>query len=336
MTLDRRNLGKSGIEITRTGFGAWAVGGEVGAFTWGPQDDSDSIAAITHAVSRGVSWIDTAAVYGAGHSEEVVGRALRAIPASDRPRVFTKGGVVWDPANPMISGGRRSSPESLRREIEASLRRLKVDAVDLYQVHWPDEAGVPVEDTWGEMTRFLEEGKTRAIGVSNYGVELLERCERIHHVDSLQPPFSMIVRDSGADVIPWCHAHGTGVIVYSPMGSGILTGQFSRARVEAMTARDWRRGNPRFQEPNLTANIALRDALQPIAKRRSTTVEAVAVAWTLSWPGVTGAIVGARSSAQVDGWLPAANLHLGPEDLDEISAAIEATGAGSGPVRPKE
>jgi aryl-alcohol dehydrogenase-like predicted oxidoreductase len=336
MTPQRRSLGKSSLEISTTGFGSWAAGGEGGSFSWGPQADSDSIVAITHAVSGGVNWIDTAAIYGAGHSEEVVGQALRAIPASERPYVFTKGGVVWDPADPKAPSARRSSPESLRREIEESLKRLGVEAIDLYQVHWPDDAGVPIEDTWGQMSRFLDEGKTRAIGVSNYDVDMLDRCEKIRHVDSLQPPFSMLARGSAADVIPWCAAHGTGVIAYSPMASGILTDGFSRGRVEALASNDWRRRNPQFAEPRLTANLALCDALQPIARRHSTTIAAVAVAWVVAWPGVTAAIVGARGPAQVDGWLPGSSLRLTPEDLAEIEAAIESTGAGEGPVRPEK
>jgi aryl-alcohol dehydrogenase-like predicted oxidoreductase len=331
MTPPRRSLGQSSLEISTTGFGSWAAGGDGGAFGWGPQADSDSIAAITHAIASGVNWIDTAAAYGGGHSEVVVGRALRAIPASERPYVFTKGGVVIDPK---AGVARRSSPASLRREIEASLGRLAIEAIDLYQVHWPDEDGVPIEDTWGEMVRFLEEGKTRAIGVSNYTVEMLDRCEKIRHVDSLQPPFSMVHRGAAAEVVPWCAEHGTGVIAYSPMASGILTDTFSRERAKAMASNDWRRQNPRFAEPNLTANLALRDALRPIAERHSTTVAAVAVAWVVAWPGMTAAIVGARGPAQVDGWLPGSSLRLAPEDLAGIEAAIESTGAGEGPVRP--
>jgi aryl-alcohol dehydrogenase-like predicted oxidoreductase len=334
MTLDRRSLGNSGLLVTRTGFGSWAVGGGDAAFGWGSQDDDDSIKAITHAVSRGINWIDTAGVYGIGHSEEVVGRALRGVPASDRPYVFTKGGMAWDQSRPMLPAVRVGTPDSLRRDIEASLRRLRVETIDLFQIHWPDESGVPVEDSWGEMGRFVDEGKARLVGVSNFGVDLLERCEKLRHVDSLQPPFSLLTRNSGAEVILWCAAHGTGVIVYSPMGSGILTEKFTRERAEAMPENDWRARAARFREPELSANLAVRDALRPIAARHSTTVEAVAVAWTLAWPGVTGAIVGARRPAQVDGWLPAANLRLAPEDLAEIEAAVESSGAGDGPVRP--
>jgi aryl-alcohol dehydrogenase-like predicted oxidoreductase len=281
-----------------------------------------------------VSWIDTAAIYGLGHSEQVVGRALAKLPASRRPLVFTKGGLVWDPDRPTAPARRIGEPASLRRDCEASLRRLGVDQIDLFQIHWPDESGVPTEDTWGEMARLAEEGKVRAIGLCNHGIELLERCERVRHVDSLQPPLSLIARGSTAELIPWARAHNTGVIVYSPMGSGLLTDSFNRERVAAMAADDWRAKSTYFIEPALSAGLALRDALRPIATRHGTTVAAVAVAWTLAWPGVSGAIVGARAPEQVDGWLPAGTLQLSAADLDEIAAAIEATGAGAGPTRP--
>ena len=334
MTLDKRPLGTSGLKITTVGFGAWAVGGAGWAFSWGPQDDDESIRAIRHAVGGGVGWIDTAAIYGLGHSEEVVARALADIPPADRPLVFTKCGLKFDPADRYKPAQRNSQPAFLRAEIERSLRRLKVERIDLYQIHRPGEAGAPVEDSWGEMSRFVEEGKVRAIGVSNFGVDLLERCERVRHVDTLQPPFSLINRASGSGLIPWAAAHGIGVIVYSPMASGILTDSFSRERVEAMSEEDWRRHSEGHTEPQLTRNLALRDALRPIAARYGTTVSAVAVAWTLAWPGVSGAIVGARSARQVDGWLPAGTLTLSPEDLDEIAAAVERLGVGSEPVRP--
>lgn len=275
-----------------------------------------------------MNWIDTAAIYGLGHSEEVVGRALAGMPAGDRPLVFTKCGLKWDHANPMTPAVRNSEPASLRLDVENSLRRLAVDRIDLFQIHWPDEVGTPVEDSWGEMARFVDEGKVRAIGVSNFDVALLERCEAVRHVDSLQPPFSLIRRGSGADLIPWAAAHGTGVIVYSPMASGILTDSFSRERAAAMADDDWRRRSASHTEPDLTRNLALRDALRPVAARHGTTVSAVAVAWTLTWPGVSGAIVGARTPAQVDGWLPAGSLVLTPLDLAEIASAVERLGVG--------
>jgi len=332
--LPRRSLGSSGLAITTVGFGAWAIGGGGWSYGWGPQDDSSSIAAMRHAIELGVNWIDTAAVYGVGHSEEVVGRLLRSLPPSKRPLVFTKCGLIADRLNPMAEPQRVLKPASIRAECEASLRRLGIDRIDLYQFHWPDETGTAVEDSWAEMARLIEEGKVRLGGVSNFDVALLERCEAVRHVDSLQPPFSLIRRDAAGHEIPWCYEHKTGVICYSPMQSGLLTEDFSAERVAAMAKDDWRRRSPEFQYPNLSRNVALRDALRPIARRYSTTVSSVAIAWVLSWPVVTGAIVGARSPEQVDGWISAGSVVLTAADLDEISRAIEATYAGTGPVTP--
>jgi aryl-alcohol dehydrogenase-like predicted oxidoreductase len=332
LTPRKRRLGTTDLEITTVGFGAWAIGGGGWVYGWGPQDDSSSIAAIRHAVSRGVNWIDTAAIYGLGHSEEVVGRALREIPASERPFVFTKGGMIPNRARPYDEPVRDLSPESIRREVEASLRRLGVERIDLYQFHWPDGVGTPIEASWFEMSRLVAEGKIRAAGVSNFDQTLLDRAESVRHVDSLQPPFSLLRRDAAADVIPWAAAHGTGVIVYSPMQSGILTDTFSVRRVAAMAADDWRRGSPQFNEPNLSRNLALRDALRPIAEKRGVSVSAVAIAWTLAWPGVTGAIVGARSPEQLDGWIAGGSLELEAAELAEIAEAIQRTVAGSGPT----
>jgi len=263
----------------------------------------------------------------------VVGRLLRELPKADWPLVFTKCGLVWDEHDPMVEAEFTLEPESIRREIEASLRRLGIERIDLYQFHRPDQTGTPVEDSWETMVRLIEEGKVRAGGVSNFDVGLLERCEAIQHVDSAQPPLSAIRRDAAGAEIPWCAAHGTGVIVYSPMQSGLLTDRFTAARVQSLADDDWRRGSAQFRQPNLGRNLALRDALEPVAKRHGTTTAAVAAAWTLACPGVTGAIVGARSPEQVDGWIGAASLRLTGEDLDEIAQAIERTGAGSGPSR---
>ncbi len=334
MTLPVRSLGTSGIEITTVGFGAWAIGGSGWAYGWGPQDDAVSLAAMRRALERGINWIDTAAVYGLGHSEEVVGRLLRGLPAADRPLVLTKCGQVWNQNDRMAEPERNLRPASIRREAEASLSRLGVERIDLYQFHWPDQLGTPVEDSWGQMVRLVEEGKVRAAGVSNFDVGLLNRCERVRHVDSLQPPFSLIRRQVAQAEIPWAAEHGTGVIVYSPMQSGLLTDRSSRERVAALPPDDWRRLSPSFREPDLTRNLALRDALRPIALRHGATVGALAVAWTLAWPGVTGAIVGARSAEQVEGWIGAARLALSAEDLAEIARAVESTGAGSGPLGP--
>jgi aryl-alcohol dehydrogenase-like predicted oxidoreductase len=335
MNLPTRFLGSSGIRITTVGFGAWAIGGGGWRFGWGPQDDNESLATMRLAVQLGINWIDTAAVYGLGHSEELVGRLLRELRPSEQPFVFTKCGLVWDERNPMAEPRRILKPESIRRECEASLRRLGVERIDLYQFHWPDETGTPVEDSWSEMLRLVEEGKVWHAGVSNFDVSLLQRCENIGHVDSLQPPFSLIRREVAAREIPWSSDHSTGVICYSPMQSGILTDKFTSERIRNLPEDDWRRRAPEFQEPNLSRNLALRDALRPIARCHNTTVSAVAIAWTLAWPGLTGAIVGARSPQQVEGWIGAAALELSSADLEEISAAIVRTGAGAGPTMPE-
>ena len=334
MGLPTRPLGSSGFQITTVGFGSWAIGGGGWAFGWGPQDDAESIATMRHALDLGINWIDTAAVYGLGHSEEVVGKLLRELPPSQRPLVFTKCGLTWDPDNPMQVAKRILRPDTIRRECEASLRRLGVERIDLYQFHWPDETGTPVEDSWGAMVKLIEEGKIRAAGVSNFTVELLERCEAIRHVDSLQPQFSLVSRQAADKLLPWCKNHNTGVICYSPMQSGILTDGFTSERVAKMAGDDWRRRGPEFQEPALSRNLALRDALRPIAARYGASVSSIAVAWTLTWPGLSGAIVGARTPAQVDGWIQAATLQLTQEDLAEIAAAIAKTQAGAGPSQP--
>ena len=332
MTLPTRSLGSSGLNITRLGFGSWAVGGGGWAFSWGPQDDELSLAAMRTAVEAGINWIDTAAVYGLGHSEKVVGRFIRELPAGDRPLVFTKCGLIWDPHARNAAPRHTLKPESIRKECESSLRRLGIERIDLYQFHWPDESGTAVEDSWGTMLRLIDEGKIRAAGVSNFDVGLLERCEAIGHVSSLQPPFSMINRAAAAREIPWCASHDTGVICYSPMQSGLLTDSFTANRLASLADDDWRRAAVDFQQPDLSLNLALRDALRPVAKRHGTSVSSVAVAWTLAWQGITGAIVGARSPEQVKGWIAAASLTLTPEDLDQIAAAIDQTGAGTGPV----
>lgn len=333
-SLPTRPLGTSGLNLTPVGFGAWAAGGGAWAYGWGPQDDDESLDAMHRALALGVNWIDTAAVYGLGHSEEVVGRLLRDLPEADRPYVFTKGGLVWNEGDRMATPVQTLEPESIQAEVEASLRRLGVERIDLYQFHWPDAIGTPVEDSWAALMRLVEQGKVRAAGVSNFDVGLLRRCETIGHVDSLQPPFSLIRREAAAAEIPWCAEHGTGVIAYSPMQSGLLTDRFDAARVAGLAPDDWRRRSAEFREPRLERNLALRDALRPVARRHGATVSAVAVAWTLAWPGVTGAIVGARSARQVEGWIGATALELTGEDLDEIGAAIEQSGAGSGPARP--
>jgi len=324
-----RNLGNAGPGLSVVGVGAWAMGGPW-RFGWGPQDDDESIAALHRAFDAGVNWVDTAAVYGFGHSEEVVGQVLREL--GSEILVATKCGLNW-----YGSPDRRTQgdlrPESIRFELEQSLKRLGTDHVDLYQFHRPDRTtGTPVEESWGTMAELVEEGKARYAGVSNFGVDLLERCEAIRHVDSVQPPFSMIDRSAAQDVLPWCVEHGTGVLCYSPMQSGLLTGAFDADRVRSLPEDDWRRHSPDFTEPRLSANLALADRLRPVAERHGVSMAAVAVAWVIAQPGVTAAIVGTRRPSQVDGWLPAGSLTLTWRDLEEIEAAVRETGAGSGPA----
>lgn len=335
IVLPTRRLGRTDMHITRVGFGAWAIGGADWAVGWGAQDDTDSIAAIRHAIERGINWIDTAAVYGLGHSEEVVRRAVAEMPANERPYVFTKCGLVWDEKDRKAMPRQVGAPASIRREVEASLKRLGVERIDLYQMHWPAEDGTPLQDYWQTLLDLKAEGKVRAVGLSNHDAAQLEAAERLGHVDTLQPPFSAIRRDVARAELPWCQAHETGVIVYSPMQSGLLSGRFTAARAKALSKDDWRSRNPEYTGEKLTSNLKLADAFRPIADRHNTTVAAVAVAWTLAWPGVTAAIVGARSPAQVDGWIEAGRIDLASGDLEDIAAAIESTGAGSGPVSPR-
>lgn len=330
-----RRLGATDMYITRVGFGSWAVGGDW-AVGWGAQDDRESIAAIRHAVSRGINWVDTAAIYGLGHSEEVVAAALDGIPASERPYVFTKCGLIGDAQNRNAMPRQVGAPASLRRELEASLRRLKVERIDLYQMHWPAEDGTALEIYWQTLLDLKKEGKVRAIGLSNHTAAQLERAERLGHVDTLQPPFSAIKRQIAAAELPWCAAHNTGVIVYSPMQAGLLSGAFSEARAAALPPNDWRSRSADFQGDALHRNLQVADVLRDIAGRHGATPSAAAVAWTLAWPGVTGAIVGARSPAQVDGWIGAATLTLTEADMATIAAAIDRAGAGTGPSRPPQ
>jgi len=322
------------VEITRVGVGAWAIGGGNWQGGWGAQDDDESIAAIHHAVDLGVNWIDTAPAYGLGHAEEVVGRAVRQLPEASRPFLFTKCGLVWEEGDTSVSNV--LSPDSIRGECEASLRRLGVERLDLLQIHWPSDDGTPIEDSWATMAALVDEGKVAAIGVSNFGVDLLERCEAIRHVDTAQPELNLITRAAAADIVPWCVAHGTGVLAYSPMRSGLLTGRFSADRVRSLPDDDWRRVADDFQEPALSRNLDLVGRMEPVADRLGITVPELAVAWVLAWPGVTAAIVGARRPDQVDGWNGAAEVRLSPEDLDELAAAVDASGAGTGPSRPPE
>jgi aryl-alcohol dehydrogenase-like predicted oxidoreductase len=322
------------MQITRVGFGAWAIGGAGWAFGWGPQEDDQSIAAIRHAVDRGINWIDTAAIYGLGHSEEVVAAALRTVPADRRPYVFTKCGLTWDEAQRNATPRRVGNADSLRREVENSLRRLGVERIDLYQMHWPAEDGTPLEEYWQTLLDLKKAGKIRAVGLSNHNATQLAIAERIGHVDTLQPPFSAIRRGVAAAELPWCADHGTGVIVYSPMQSGLLSGSFTAERAASLGADDWRSRNPEFSGDNLVRNLALVEALKPLAANHGISVGALAIAWALAWPGVSGAIVGARDPQQVDGWVAAASVTLSQSDLAVIARSLEDIGVGSGPQLP--
>jgi aryl-alcohol dehydrogenase-like predicted oxidoreductase len=314
MTMNTRRLGNSDLSITPIGFGSWAIGGPGWAFAWGAQDDADSVAAVREALDAGVNWIDTAAVYGLGHSEEIVARALEGL--RDRPYVFTKCGLVWDERREV---GHRLKAQSVRRECEASLRRLRVDALDLYQIHWPDP-DEDVEEGWETLAALQREGKVRHIGVSNFDVAQLRRAQAIAPVTSLQPPYSLLDRQVEAEVLPFCAREGIGVIAYSPMASGLLTGAMTRARVAGLPADDWRRDNRNFREPLLSRNLRLVEVLRGIGARHGRTPAEVAVAWVLHNPTVTGAIVGARRPGQVAGVVGAADLDLRPRDVAEIEA----------------
>jgi aryl-alcohol dehydrogenase-like predicted oxidoreductase len=306
-------LGETGLEITRIGFGAWAIGGGGYDWGWGTQDDEDSVAAIHHALELGVNWIDTAAQYGFGHSETVVGRALAGL--AERPYVFTKGGQPQGPGHTTIQSLRR---DSLRRELEGSLERLGLDAVDLYQIHWPipDEE---IEEGWSTLVELRDEGLARHIGVSNFGVQQLRRIKQIAPVETLQPPYSLIARDSEDEILPFAESERIGVIVYSPMGSGMLTGAMTRERLASLPDDDWRKRDPRFQEPRLSHHLALVERMRTVAERHDTSVGAVAVAWTLANPAVDGAIVGFRRPDQVDPIVDAAGLELDEDDLTTIA-----------------
>ena len=331
MTLPARRLGTDGPLISVVGLGTWAIGGGW-LYGWGPQDDADSISTMRRAIESGITWIDTAGVYGYGHSEEVVGRFLKELPEPDRPLVFTKGGLLWNDADPMREPVRDLSPRTIRSQCEDSLRRLGVDRIDLYQFHWPDETGVPVEESWGEMGRLIDEGKVRWGGVSNFDMELLRRCEALHHIDSLQPSFSAVSRRVAKEALPWARRHDNGVICYSPMANGRLTDAFSLQSWHDLPEGDWRHG---WDEDEVRSDLSVRDALRPVASRHGVSVAAVAVAWTLAWPGVTAAIVGARRPEQVDGWIAAAGVELNRHDMAGIAQAIRNAGAGSGPERPE-
>jgi aryl-alcohol dehydrogenase-like predicted oxidoreductase len=305
-------LGETGLEITRIGFGAWAIGGGGWEFGWGPQDDDQSIAAIHHALERGINWIDTAAAYGFGHSEEIVGRALAGM--ADRPYVFTKCSLLEGPGRRVIHNLRR---DSVLHEAERSLVRLGIDAIDLYQIHWPIPAA-DIEEGWSALAELKEQGLVRHIGVSNFDVDQLRRIQQIAPVETLQPPYSLVARDVEAEILPFAERERIGVIVYAPMGSGVLTGRMSRERIENLPDDDWRKDDAAFQEPQLSQHLALVERLKGVADAYDTSPGAIAVAWTLRHPAVDGAIVGFRRPDQIDPIVAATELELTDADVAEI------------------
>src|ERR1700733_13861158 len=307
---ETRKLGNSDLDITRIGFGAWAIGGGDWAMAWGPQDDDDSIAAIHRALELGLNWIDTAAVYGVGHSEEVVAKALKT--TAHKPYVFTKCGMVWNEKKEITN-----SLKSIREECEAGLRRLNVDVIDFYQIHWP-KPDEEVEAAWSTMADLQREGKVRWIGVSNFSVAQMERALKIAPITSLQPPYSMINRALEAEILPFCQKHNIGVINYSPMQSGLLTGAMTKERIAKMPQDDFRRNTKQFQEPLISRNLELVELLRGIGKRHGVEPGVVAIAWTLHHSAITAAIVGGRSAEQVDGVLPAATFRLSADKFSEI------------------
>jgi len=331
--MQTRKLGYSDLHLTTVGLGTWAIGGGGWAYGWGPQDDSESIAAIRRALDLGINWIDTAAVYGLGHSEEIVGQAIPSTGSGRRPStdsghragrrdeviIATKCGLVWDEGSTTPYG--RLKAESVRREAEASLRRLELEVIDLYQIHWPNP-DEDIEEAWRVIADLIREGKVRYGGVSNFSVEQLKRVQAIHPVASLQPPYSMLRRGIEEELLAYCAANDIGVIVYSPMQAGLLTGTFTKERVANLPDEDWRKGSSAFREPELSANLALVEKLRPIAERNGRTVAQLAIAWVLRRPEVTAAIVGARRPSQIEETAPAGDWMLSEEDVAEIDALL--------------
>ena len=314
--MDKKQLGNSDLHLSPIGFGAWAIGGGDWAFAWGPQDDADSISAIQRALDLGINWIDTAAVYGLGHSENIVAKALQN--TSKKPYIFTKCGMVWDDKREITR-----SLKKIREEAEASLRRLQVDAIDLYQIHWPvpDEE---IEEAWSTMADLQREGKVRWIGVSNFSVPQMERALKIAPIAALQPPYSMINRTIEPEILPFCEKHGIGVINYAPMHSGLLTGAMTKERVAAFPENDFRRNAKNYQEPLLSRNLAVAGLLKTIGARHGVSAGVIAIAWTLHNPAVTAAIVGGRNAKQVEGVFPSTDFRLAEPEFAEIGAFLQA------------
>jgi len=315
--MQTRKLGYSDLNLTSVGLGTWAIGGEW-QWGWGPQDDAESIAAIQRAIDLGINWIDTAPAYGQGHSEEIVGRAIAE--RRDQVTIATKCGMVWDAGSTTVY--RRLKAASVRREVEDSLRRLRVNAIDLYQIHWPNP-DEDIEEGWGAIADMIGEGKIRYAGASNFSVAQLRRVQAIHPVASLQPPYSMLRRDVERELLPYCAANDIGVVAYSPMQAGLLTGKFTKEHIASLPDGDWRKQNSRFLEPQLSANLALVEKLRPIAERNDRPLGQLAIAWVLRRPELTAAIVGARRPSQIEGTAPAGDWTLSQEDIAEIDELLE-------------
>ncbi len=307
-----RPFGKTGLEITPIGLGAWAIGGGEWDFGWGSQDDQESIDTIHRALDLGINWIDTAAVYGLGHSEEIVGKAIKG---REKPYIFTKCSLIWNEKREVSNS---LKADSLRREVEASLKRLDIDAIDLYQIHWPNP-DPEVEEGWSTLAKLKQEGKVRHIGVSNFNVEQLRRAAKIAPVETLQPPYSIITPDVEKEILPYCEQHNIGVIVYSPMSSGLLTGRMTKDRVEKMPDDDWRKKDGRFQGEHLDRNLGLANLLTEIGYPHNVTAGVAAVAWTLRNPAVTAAIVGARRPDQVEDMIAASEFRLSESEIEDIN-----------------
>ncbi|WP_348267158.1 aldo/keto reductase [Edaphobacter paludis] len=316
-----RQLGNSDLHLTPIGFGAWAIGGGNWEFAWGSQDDSESVAAIERALDLGINWIDTAAIYGLGHSEEIVVKALKN--TSHKPYIFTKCSMRWHEDRSIY---RSLKAASLREELENSLTRLGVETIDLYQIHWPDP-DEDIEEGWETLAKFKQEGKVRYIGVSNFSVDQLKRAIKIAPVTSLQPPYSLLNRNVEAEILPFAQQNNIGVINYSPMASGLLTGKMTRERIENMPQDDWRRKAPQFKEPKLSRNLKLVELLAAVGKTHDVEPGVVAVAWTLHHPAITAAIVGARRSDQIEGTIKAASFRLTEEEYQRITAFLDANPA---------
>jgi len=314
--MQTKQLGNSELHITPIGFGAWAIGGGDWAFAWGSQDDNESISAIQKALDLGMNWIDTAAVYGLGHSEEIVARALKG--REQRPYIFTKCALVWNDQREVSTV---LKADSIREELEASLRRLQVETIDLYQIHWPNP---DIEEAWTTLAELQKAGKIRYIGVSNFNVEQMQRIQKIAPITSLQPPYSMLARDVEAEILPFCQQQNIGVINYSPMVSGLLTGAMTRDRIKNLPADDWRSRHPNFQEPLLSRNLELVELLRQIGQRHGRSPGEVAIAWTLRHPAITAAIVGGRSAKQVEGIIGAAEFRLSPKEVEEIESMLRS------------